>query len=287
MFSWKGLSFLASSVGEPKRLHQHTELVTKFDEAKVFVEVNLTKELPKTYFLQINGKEVCVQYEYPWIPPRCGICRKWGHSTDGCLANVGRTSSPRKETQVEMVQVETRSSVSPIENRDLANSLEASKETVESRESPKGGRVSDLDREEGEIPSSPLRGSLHVSTDGGWSKVTSSGGRNSKKSPGKDLVYGQVVIASQTRYDALRDTGENGKKISDTESGLDKLATTLVDTEAGLVKIQNKPLKDTVPLRVPLPRNSKTAHKVLSDSVQKAKDNNSSNLNKRKPNNNS
>lgn len=50
MFSWKGLNFLASPVGVPIRLHQETELVTSFDEAKIFVGVDLTKDLPKHYF---------------------------------------------------------------------------------------------------------------------------------------------------------------------------------------------------------------------------------------------
>lgn len=50
MFTWQGLSFLASPVGEPKRLHPETELVSNFEEAKFFVEVDLSKELPKTYF---------------------------------------------------------------------------------------------------------------------------------------------------------------------------------------------------------------------------------------------
>lgn len=36
MFSWKGLSFLASAVGELKRLHPKMETCKIFDEAKVF-----------------------------------------------------------------------------------------------------------------------------------------------------------------------------------------------------------------------------------------------------------
>lgn len=50
MFTWKGLSFLASHVGEPKRLHYEIELVTNFEEAKVFIEVDLTQELPREFF---------------------------------------------------------------------------------------------------------------------------------------------------------------------------------------------------------------------------------------------
>lgn len=55
MFSWKGLGFLASAVGEPKRLHPETELCTKFEEAKVFVEADMSKELPKNSHVQTKG----------------------------------------------------------------------------------------------------------------------------------------------------------------------------------------------------------------------------------------
>lgn len=56
MFSWKGLSFLASPVGEPIRLHQETQLVTNFEEAKIFVDVDLSKSLPKSYYFNIKGE---------------------------------------------------------------------------------------------------------------------------------------------------------------------------------------------------------------------------------------
>lgn len=49
MFSWKGLGFLASKVGEPKRLHLETKTCKSFEEAKVFVEVNMIKDLPKHF----------------------------------------------------------------------------------------------------------------------------------------------------------------------------------------------------------------------------------------------
>lgn len=79
MFSWKGLDFLASTVGTPKRLHPETETCIKFDEAKVFVEVDMMKDLPKNFkFNMPNGKEEVVDFSYPWLPPRCNICKKMG-----------------------------------------------------------------------------------------------------------------------------------------------------------------------------------------------------------------
>lgn len=43
MFSWKGLGFIASVVEKPKRLHPDTILCKSFEEAKIFVEADMTK----------------------------------------------------------------------------------------------------------------------------------------------------------------------------------------------------------------------------------------------------
>lgn len=85
MFSWDGLGFLASATGEPKRLHPETETCQNFEEAKVFVEVDLSKELPKHFKFQIEaGKDEEVEFVYPWLPPRCSRCGRWGHVEEGC-----------------------------------------------------------------------------------------------------------------------------------------------------------------------------------------------------------
>ncbi|KAL0802322.1 hypothetical protein Bca101_057498 [Brassica carinata] len=85
MFSWKGLSFIASAVGKPKRLHPETILCKSFVEAKVFVEADVTKELPKTHHFKSKlGVDAEVQFEYPWLPHRCNICSKWGHLGSAC-----------------------------------------------------------------------------------------------------------------------------------------------------------------------------------------------------------
>lgn len=91
VFSWKGIGFLASAVGEPKRLHSETEQCTNFEEAKVFVEADLSKELPKTHNFRIkNEEEAEVEFVYPWLPPRCRSCMKWGHLLDTCVLTNGK-----------------------------------------------------------------------------------------------------------------------------------------------------------------------------------------------------
>lgn len=89
MFSWKGLGFIASAVGKPKRLHPDTLQCNSFEEAKVFVEANMTKELPTSNrFKSKLGVNAEVEFVYPWLPDRCTICSKWGHLHTTCRAKV-------------------------------------------------------------------------------------------------------------------------------------------------------------------------------------------------------
>lgn len=85
MFSWKGLGFIASSVGKPVRLHPETELVSTFDEAKVFVNADMTKPLPNVYrFRSKSGINANIEFSYPWVPMKCSLCAKWGHNEKEC-----------------------------------------------------------------------------------------------------------------------------------------------------------------------------------------------------------
>ena len=77
-FSWKVLSAITSPLGTPKKLHPDTEACKSFEEAKVFVEVDLTKKLPKFFaFKSEKGGDTTVEFVYPWLPPRCTDCSKW------------------------------------------------------------------------------------------------------------------------------------------------------------------------------------------------------------------
>ena len=79
MYTWKGLSFLASPV-ENQRSCIKIHSFVKIEEAKVFIEVDLSKELPKQYrFKSANGIDAMIVYKYPLLPPRCATCSKWGH----------------------------------------------------------------------------------------------------------------------------------------------------------------------------------------------------------------
>ncbi|KAG7569624.1 Endonuclease/exonuclease/phosphatase superfamily [Arabidopsis thaliana x Arabidopsis arenosa] len=243
MFTWQGLSFLASPVGEPKRLHPETELVSNFEEAKIFVEVDLSKELPKTYFFQVRGKEVRVEFEYPWLPHRCGICRKWGHFDDGCLLSLTKAASPRRgscspasrrESHVAALRLNT-SNVAVVSSGDAKAPTSEDLGLNQNRDltlSLNGGDVSvkDISGKEAESPVSPAGEQQVDLNKGEWTKVTGSGGKSAKSSP--RLIYGQVRIVSPSRYDALRDNREEGEFIPPEVSN--------VETESSVIPVLAK-----------------------------------------------
>lgn len=89
MFTDKGLEFISSDVGRPIRLHPKTEASTSFDETHILVEANLTKDLPKEYVFTVEEEgepDAIIKYSYPWLPPKCSECGKWGHFKESCLA---------------------------------------------------------------------------------------------------------------------------------------------------------------------------------------------------------
>lgn len=129
MFSRKGLGFIASAAGDPKRLHPDTELCKSFEEAKVFIEADLSKDLPKTFRFQSDrGVDAVVEFKYPWLPPKCHTCSKWGHLKEVCLLNK-RTqtedSCPRedlvKNSEARAEQLQGTASVMSTDNVDKEN----------------------------------------------------------------------------------------------------------------------------------------------------------------------
>lgn len=56
-----------------------------FEEAKIFVNVDVSKTLPKEIDFAINGKKFTAEFYYPWLPSRCNLCEKWGHTDKVCV----------------------------------------------------------------------------------------------------------------------------------------------------------------------------------------------------------
>ena len=86
-FSWQGISFVASPVGSPVRLHLETTQYLNMDVAKIFVKADLTKDLPKKMNFNIQGQDILVEYTYLGLPSKGIKCGKWGHTPKMCLAN--------------------------------------------------------------------------------------------------------------------------------------------------------------------------------------------------------
>lgn len=60
---------------------------------------DLSKELPQAIDFTIQGKETTVKYTYPWLPPKCTICGKWGHYDTFC--NVMKKDNKEGKTTAE------------------------------------------------------------------------------------------------------------------------------------------------------------------------------------------
>lgn len=85
LYSKQGLSFLSRTAGKFVKLHPTTECCVRLDVARVLVEVDLAKPLPrKICFKGKDGREVNVGVNFPWLPPCCSVCSKWGHNEKDC-----------------------------------------------------------------------------------------------------------------------------------------------------------------------------------------------------------
>lgn len=97
LYSKKGLSFLSRTTGKFIKLHPNTEHCVRLDVARVLVEVDLTKPLPtKINFKGRDGSDVVVSVTYPWLPPRCLSCSKWGHVEKDCSVPKANVEAARQ-----------------------------------------------------------------------------------------------------------------------------------------------------------------------------------------------
>lgn len=94
------------------KLHPNMQRCTRLDVVRVLVEVNLQKSLTeKICFKEKDVSAISVLVSYPWLPPHCNVCSKWGHGVKDCQLSKNVTilsnkseSSPR--SNLEQVQGE-------------------------------------------------------------------------------------------------------------------------------------------------------------------------------------
>ncbi|CAE5962574.1 unnamed protein product [Arabidopsis arenosa] len=248
LFTDKGLEFLASAVGKPIRLHPKTEACTSFDEAQFLVKADLTKELPSEYIFtgEEEGElESTIKYSYPWLPPRCSCCKKWGHLRATCLSvqvveekDTQSSDSPPKIAE----ETGTKSTQSP----NVAVPVSENQTHAETSENVEKVTIED------EVE--------------GW--ITPKSGRSSPGKGQKTLQYGEVSILSnaysvlEEKEDETEEKQTGDPQGESTANAPDQVETQLpVTTQEAVAKGRNQ--KETT-LRPSLPRHSKTAHKALS-----------------------
>lgn len=262
MFTDKGLEYLSSAVGKPLRLHPKTEACVSFEEAQILVEADLTKALPTEY--HITGEEegevdVVISYSYPWLPPRCSHCKKWGHIQSSCLAvNDTKVSHAKSSSQ------------------DLNKVNETDQTAIVAV--PSQGSVAKANTSDNLIPHSPKENV------GGEGKVVTETENDqwitphkSSRSPNKkkeELKFGEVSILSNT-YAVLSDKKEGDEealkegKSDETEQVVDDKENNVENMEEnseilkGNKETKAKEAKDAKepPMRQYLPRGTKTSKK--------------------------
>lgn len=64
----------------------------------MFVNVDVTKALPRVIMFKKNGKEFTAEFIYLWLPSRCSLCDKWGHKEEVRVIKKKETEETREVT---------------------------------------------------------------------------------------------------------------------------------------------------------------------------------------------
>ncbi|XP_074313942.1 uncharacterized protein LOC141649145 [Silene latifolia] len=95
------LSKIASYVGKPICADELTTSKSKIAFARILVEVDLSKELPKGMKLQTPYRGTILQkIDYEWLPYFCHTCKKIGHTKDRCAKNKVKQAYKPKQQEV-------------------------------------------------------------------------------------------------------------------------------------------------------------------------------------------
>lgn len=267
MYSWEGLSFITSAAGIPDHLHPETLACTNLEIAKVFVKADLTKELPRRISFTIRGKETLIDFAYPWLPPKCVDCGKWGHYATFCKVNKKDIEDTMEEVNTPKKIDQQNSKVTGSEGKE--NEKPETKEQTNTKE---GDLESKEDKSEGKKNKYTMEGSQMKE----WETVTSEVRRSPKP---RELQFGQVTIATPSRYAALRNSDEKGteiiiEEIEEEEEGeveneeADDIIQSIAEENVEGKSKENKKGRS----RQILPRLSKTNHKVVLEVTDQNKD---------------
>lgn len=240
LYSKEGLKFLARTSGKFIKLHPNTERCIRMDVARVLVEVDLTKPLPnKISFQSREGLPVLVPISYPWLPPRCLTCSKWGHSATGCRVQrpLPHVQPPTEDAttgcETDIVELEGFSSKDNVESSssEIVTKLLTELESISGREnlSSKTPPVEAVDLRNSEQQVEEIK-------EKEWALVTlKSGGM---ASPGK-VVKAVQGCTSLNGFQILQDLREEGEineddvDDEDDDESVDEVGAVVVVEEDG------------------------------------------------------
>lgn len=99
MFNQKGNGYIASALGLPLYMDKVTATKERLAFARICIEIDAMKVIPKTIELVLPNKVVHVQVEVPWLPLKCSKCRVFGHADRNCNKNVTIDRKFQKEVK--------------------------------------------------------------------------------------------------------------------------------------------------------------------------------------------
>ena len=89
LFTQKGISYIASAIGNPFYMDRITASQQRLAFAKVCVELEASMEAIRSIEVEVrNGKTVHVSVEYPWMPLKCSLCGIFGHGDNTCSRKI-------------------------------------------------------------------------------------------------------------------------------------------------------------------------------------------------------
>ena len=85
LFINRGLSYIASTLGNPLYMDRITARQERLTYAKICVEIEAFLKIPRTIEIVMgNGSTVSISVEVPWYPLRCSRCSIFGHNDKTC-----------------------------------------------------------------------------------------------------------------------------------------------------------------------------------------------------------
>lgn len=108
LYSLKGISVVASAIGEPLHTEKSRLDPYHFGDTKVKVEINLSHPPPDVVIVKdTQGNSVKINVDYPSLPPKCINCGKFGHLMNRCnKPHMKRVPYQKKEKVISVTKAD-------------------------------------------------------------------------------------------------------------------------------------------------------------------------------------